>query len=114
MVPLQVNTGQTAILIADAVQLCQGDLAAWGLPANTQCTLKGVEIGTEGYLVNSVNVDWYTVNLNVGSIPLSTSFTASPSNPIVNTPVTFTATTLAATSPYTTSCNYGHGTTSTD
>src|SRR5437867_280324 len=75
IVTLQANPGQTGILTADATQLCQGDLAAWGLPANTQCTLKGIEIGTEGYLLNSVNVDWYNVGLNIGSIPLSTSFT---------------------------------------
>src|SRR5437879_2649529 len=113
MVPLQVNTGQTAILIADAVQLCQGDLAAWGLPANTQCTLAGIEIGTEGYLVNSVNVDWYNVGLNIGSIQLSTSFTISPSTPLVNKPVTFTSATVGGTAPYTISWNFGDGTSGT-
>jgi len=113
IITLQINPGQSGILTADARQLCQGDLAAWGLPTNTQCTLKGIEIGTEGYLVNSVNVDWYTVNLNVGPIPLTTSFTVSPSNPVVNTRVTFTATTIGGTSPYTISWNYGDGTAGT-
>src|SRR5437667_11438532 len=88
IVTLQANPGQTGILTADATQLCQGDLAAWGLPANTQCTLAGIEIGTEGYLLNSVNVDWYNVRLNIGSIPPSTSFTISPSTPLVNKPFT--------------------------
>ena len=113
IVTLQANPGQSGIIIADATQLCQGDLAAWGLPANAQCTLRGIEIGTEGYLVNSVNVDWYNVTLNLGQIPLSTSFTASPSSPLVNTPVTLTATTIGGTSPYTVSWNFGDGSTGT-
>jgi PKD repeat protein len=113
IVTLQINPGQTGILSADATQLCQGDLAAWGLPANTQCTLQGIEVGTEGYLVNSVNVDWYNVNLNVGPIPLSTSFTVQPLSPIVNTPVTFTASTTGGTAPYSISWNFGDGSTGT-
>src|SRR3989475_3819019 len=113
IVTLQVNPGQTGILTADATQLCQGDLAAWGLPANTQCTLAGVEIGTEGYLVNSVDVDWYNVGLNIGSISLSTSFTVSPSTPLVNNPVTFTSTTVGGASPYTISWNFGDSSTGT-
>jgi len=113
IVTLQANPGQTGILTADATQLCQGDLAAWGLPANTQCTLAGIEIGTEGYLVNSVNVDWYNVGLNIGSIQLSTSFTISPSTPLVNKPVTFTSATVGGTAPYTISWNFGDGTSGT-
>jgi len=113
IVTLQVNPGQSGILTADVAQLCKGDLAAWGLPANTQCTLLGIEIGTEGYLLNSVNVDWYNVGLNIGPIPLSTSFTVTPSTPLVNTLVTFTSTTIGGTSPYTISWNFGDGTTGT-
>src|SRR5205807_979857 len=45
--------------------------------------------------------------------PLTTSFTESPSIPIVNLPVTFTATTMGGTSPYTISWNFGDGTTGT-
>jgi len=113
IVTLQVNPGQSGILTADVAQLCKGDLAAWGLPANTQCTLAGIEIGTEGYLLNSVNVDWLNVGLNIGPISLSTSFTVSPSNPLVNRPVTFAATTIGGTSPYTISWNFGDGSTGT-
>jgi len=58
-------------------------------------------------------VNWYDVSLNVGPIPLSTSFAVSPINPIVNMPVTFTATTLGGTSPYTINWNFGDGTTGT-
>src|SRR5437879_1344932 len=45
--------------------------------------------------------------------PLTTSFTESPSIPIVNLPVTFTATTMGGTSPYTISWNFGDGSTGT-
>jgi PKD repeat protein len=113
IVTLQVNPGQSGILTADVAQLCKGDLAAWGLPASTQCTLAGIEIGTEGYLVNSVNVDWYNVGLNVGPIPLSTSFTFLPATPLVNQIVTLTAVTTSGTPPYAIAWNFGDGITGT-
>src|SRR3989442_963292 len=113
IVTLQIDPGQSGIITADVTQLCQGDLAVWGLPANTQCTLLGIEIGTEGYLLNSVNVDWYNVNLNIGSVPLSTAFTVSPNSPLINTPVTFTAATVGGTAPYTINWNFGDGSTGT-
>jgi PKD repeat protein len=113
IVTLQVNPGQSGILTADVAQLCKGDLAAWGLPASTQCTLAGIEIGTEGYLVNSVNVDWYNVGLNVGPIPLSTSFSFLPATPLVNQIVTLTAVTTSGTPPYAIAWNFGDGITGT-
>src|SRR3989449_5206927 len=45
--------------------------------------------------------------------PLSTSFTASPSTTLVNVPVTFTATTIGGTLPYTISWTFGDGATGT-
>ncbi len=45
--------------------------------------------------------------------PLSTSFTFLPARPVVNTLVTFTATTTGGTSPYTIKWNFGDGTTGT-
>lgn len=112
-VTLQVSPGQTGILTANVANQCLQDLKAWGLPTNTPCQLAGIEIGTEGYQFQELDVNWYDVNLNVGPIPLSTRFTISPSNPIVNTLVTFTATTTGGTSPYTTSWNFGDGATGT-
>jgi hypothetical protein len=49
------------------------------------------------------------------SIPpgLTTSFTVSPSNPVVNSPVTFTATTVGGMGPYTVSWDFGDGATAT-
>ena len=45
--------------------------------------------------------------------PLSTSFTLFPSSPIINAPVTFTATTTRGTFPYTMNWNFGDGATGT-
>src|SRR5439155_1443079 len=45
--------------------------------------------------------------------PLSTSFTASPSTTLVNVPVTFTATTIGGTLPYTISWTFGDGSSAT-
>jgi hypothetical protein len=96
IVTLQVDPGQSSILTADAAQLCQGDLAAWGLPTNTQCTLMGIEIGTEGYTLNSVNVDWYNLAFNAGPIPPLSPITLSvPGNRTATTGswINFTVTT---------------------
>src|SRR3989441_7309578 len=96
IVTLQVDPGQSSILTADAAQLCQGDLAAWGLPTNTQCTLMGIEIGTEGYTLNSVNVDWYNLAFNAGPIPTLSPITLTvPGNRTATTGswINFTVTT---------------------
>src|SRR5437879_5066788 len=45
--------------------------------------------------------------------PLSTSFTFLPASPMVNTPVTFTATTSGGTPPYSVTWNFGDGTSGT-
>ena len=110
-VTLQVSPGQTGLLVANVANLCLGDLQAWGIPTSTPCQLAGIEIGTEGYQFQELDVNWYDVSLNAGPVPVSTSFTASPSSPIVNTPVTFTAATFGGTAPYTISWNFGDGVT---
>src|SRR5437867_1660883 len=46
-------------------------------------------------------------------LPLATSFTALPSTPVVNIPVTFTAVTTGGASPYAISWNFGDGATGT-
>jgi phosphatidylinositol-3-phosphatase len=112
-VTLQISPGQTGILTANVADQCLQDLKAWRLPMNTPCQLAGIEIGTEGYQFQELDVNWYDVSLNVGPIPLSTVFTVSPGNPIVNIPVTFTATTIGGTLPYTISWNFGDGMTGT-
>ena len=109
-VTLQTSPGRTGLLIANVSNQCAQDLLAWGLPGNTPCQLAGIEIGTEGYQFQELDVNWYDVSLNVGPVPLSTTFAMSPSTPLVNTPVTFTATTLGGTPPYTISWDFGDGT----
>src|SRR5438093_13252139 len=49
----------------------------------------------------------------VASLPLSTSFTFLPTNPTVNSPVSFTAITTGGTLPYTISWNFGDSATAT-
>ena len=108
-VTLQISPGQPGLLTANVANQCLQDLKAWGLPTNTPCQLAGVEIGTEGYQFQELDVNWYNVNLYTGPIPLSTSFTVSPNPSIVNTPVTFIATTIGGTSPYTITWSFGDG-----
>ena len=110
-VTLQISPGQTGLLVANVANQCVQDLQAWGIPTNTPCQLAGIEIGTEGYQFQELDANWYDVNLSVGPAPLSTSFTRTPSSPIVNTPVTFTASTFGGMSPYTISWSFGDGAT---
>ena len=112
-VTLQTSQGQTGLLVANVANQCIQDLQAWGIPTNTPCQLAGIEIGTEGYQFQELDVNWYDVNFNVGPAPLSTSFTKTPSSPIVNTLVTFTASTSGGMSPYAISWNFGDGATGT-
>jgi PKD repeat protein len=110
-VTLQISPGQTGLLVANVANQCLQDLQAWGIPTSTPCQLAGIEIGTEGYQFQELDVNWYDVSLNVGPVPLTTSFTASPSSPIVNAPVTFTSSSFGGASPYTISWNFGDGST---
>ena len=66
--------------------------------------------------INSIDSAAQTMTDIFGSStppPLTTSFTVSPSTPIVNLPVTFAATTTGGKSPYTISWNFGDGSTGT-
>ena len=112
-VTLQTTPGQSGLLVASVADQCLQDLQAWGLPTNTPCQLAGIEIGTEGYQFQELDVNWYHVNLNIGPIPLSTGFTFQPASPIVSTPVTFTATTTGGTAPYSITWNFGDGSSGT-
>ena len=57
----QVNAGQTYTLTADVANECQQDLTAWGLNPTTPCQLAGIEIGTEGFGFQELDVNFYTV-----------------------------------------------------
>ena len=110
-VTLQISPGQTGLLVANVANQCLQDLQAYGIPTSTPCQLAGIEIGTEGYQFRELDVNWYDVSLNVGPVPPSTSFTASPASPIVNTLVTFTSSTFGGTPPYMISWSFGDGST---
>jgi len=55
----------------------------------------------------------FTIGVGAPSPPPSTIFTFLPSTPIINSPVTFTATTTGGTAPYTISWSFGDGATGT-
>src|SRR2546427_8691561 len=107
--------GQSYTLTADVAQQCQSDLAAWGLPSSTQCQLAGIEIGTEGYQFQELDVNWDTVSLTTGAPPpsgLTTSISFTPTSPAQGQSVSFKGTASGGTVPYTYSMYFGGGTTS--
>jgi hypothetical protein len=85
--------------------------AAWNIDPTTPHGLSGIEIGTEGFRIQQVNVDWASVTLTSGSPPppptLSASFTYRPSSPVTGQQVTFTASASGGTTPYTYGWDFG-------
>ena len=78
---------QSGTISADVQNQCTKDLLAWGLNPSTPCVLKGIEIGTEGFQINNVDVDWFNVSL-VNSPPLinntiNVTNTTGPDNVVV-------------------------------
>ncbi len=113
-VTLSLYPGQAGILAADVAYQCQQDLAAYGLSLNTPCTLMGIEIGTEGYGLNSLDTNWYDLLL-AGAAPstLTASFTTNPPSPQTGQSMLFTATASGSIPPYVYSWDMGDGTNST-
>jgi phosphatidylinositol-3-phosphatase len=74
--------------------------AAWGLTSLTS---------NDAGAPNLLNAFGAICATNCPPPPLFTSFTTSPSIPLVNVPVTFTATTTGGTAPYTVSWSFGDG-----
>ena len=77
---------------------------AWGLPS-----INSNDAGAPNMLAAFAT----SCTTNCPPPPLSTSFTASPSTPLVNVQVIFTATTTGGTAPYAYSWSFGDGATST-
>src|SRR5437867_8752015 len=108
--------GQSYTLTADVGQQCQSDLAAWGLPSSTQCQLAGIEIGTEGYQFQELDVNWDAVGLTTGAPPpsgLTTSISFTPTSAAQGQSVSFKGTASGGIVPYTYSWNFADGTTGT-
>ncbi len=111
-----VTMGQTYVLSADVAHQCQEDLAAWGLNPNTPCQLAGIEIGTEGFQFQELDVNWYTLNYTTSSTstqPLTSSFSFSPTAPQAGQSVTFKATAAGGVSPYSYAWKFDDGSTGT-
>src|SRR5438094_2709090 len=73
----------------------------WGLSPLAQ---GDTAAASAGYMFNDVFASG-------GPLPLSTSFTLSPSNPAIGVSVAFTATSVGGTQPYSYSWNFGDGST---
>jgi PKD repeat protein len=113
-VTTQTSPGQSGTLTANVAQQCQDDLAAWGLPTNTPCELAGIEIGTEGFQFQELDVNWYNVSLATATPPsLTAGLSFTPSSPITGQSVSFAGTASGGTSPYAYSWNFGDGATAT-
>ncbi len=113
-VTLQTSLGQSGTLTANVAQQCQDDLAAWGLPTTTPCELAGIEIGTEGFQFQELDVNWYNVKLTTATPPaLTTGLSFTPSSPLTGQTVSFTGTASGGTTPYTFSWSFGDGATAT-
>ncbi len=113
-VTLQTSLGQSGTLTANVAQQCQADLAAWGLPTNTPCELAGIEIGTEGFQFQELDVNWYNVKLtNVTPPALTASLSFTPSSPTTGQVESFTGSASGGTTPYAYSWSFGDGATAT-
>jgi PKD repeat protein len=109
----EMNIGQSYTLAANVNNQCRQDLIAWGLNPNTPCQLAGIEIGTEGYQFQELDVNWLKVNLaTTAQTPRLTAYIiASPTNPHAGKKTSFSSTASGGTSPYTYIWNFGDGTT---
>jgi len=91
--------------------------AAWSIDPTIPHVLSGIEIGTEGFHIQQVDVDWSWITLTSGppSPPatLTASFAYSPSSPGTGQQVTFTATVSGGTPPYSRTWDFGDGSTGT-
>lgn len=109
------SIGQTYMLTANVGTQCKEDLTAWKLDPNTVCQLAGIEIGTEGYQFQELDVNWINVSLAAASQPPPTSLRASinnmPSHPSARQALAFYGSASGGNAPYTFTWNLGDGST---
>ena len=113
----QISPGQSYSFAIDVENQFATAAAAWNIDPTTPHNLSGIEIGTEGFHIQQVDVDWNNVTLASGNPPppatLTASFTYSPSSPETGQQVTFTATVSGGTQPYSHTWDFGDGSTGT-
>src|SRR5439155_610659 len=109
-----IGVGQTYTLTANVSHQCQQDLKAWGLNPNTPCQLAGIEIGTEGFQFQEIDVNWYKIQFTTSlPQPLTGTFTVTPSAAQAEEPVNFAATATGGTIPYNYAWSFDDGSTVT-
>jgi hypothetical protein len=116
----QISPGQSYNFAIDVENRFATAAGAWNIDPTTPHNLSGIEIGTEGFHIQQVDVDWSKVTLASGNPPppptpttLTASFTYSPSSPQTGRQVTFTATVSGGTQPYSHTWDFGDGSTGT-
>src|SRR5207249_9958718 len=80
------------------------------------CKLAGMEIVTEDFQFQELDVSWYTLNYTASSTstqPLTSSFSFSPTAPQAGQSVTFKATAAGGVSPYRYAWKFDDGSTGT-
>jgi len=109
----RTNIGQTYTLSASVENQCQRDLIAWSLDPSTQCQLAGIEIGTEGFQFQELDVNWLTVNMATSSQqrPLTSAISTTPVSPHAGQNISFSSSANGGTGPYTYSWALGDGAT---
>jgi PKD repeat protein len=111
----QTSIGQTYTLTANVNNQCRQDLIAWNLNPSTTCQLAGIELGTEGYQFQELDVNWQSVTLTTATTPPSLTSTILPNiaNPFIGQTILFSTATSGGTTPYTYSWDFGDGATAT-
>ena len=109
----QIGMGQTYTLSANVQNQCRQALIAWSLDPNTPCQLAGIEIGTEGFQFQELDINWLKVNLATTAQPptLTSAIGATQANPHAGKNILFSGSASGGTSPYTYSWAFGDGVT---
>ena len=105
--------GQAYALTANVSNQCRQDLMAWNLNPSTTCQLAGIEIGTEGYQFQELDVNWQNVTLTTGTPRLTSGIISSIANPTIGETIIFSTATSGGTTPYSYSWDFGDGATAT-
>jgi acid phosphatase len=109
----QIGMAQRYTFSANVQDQCRQDLIAWSIDPNTPCQLSGIEIGTEGFQFQELDVNWLRVNIATTAQPpeLTSAIIAAPTNPHAGQNTLFSGSANGGTSPYKYSWALGDGAT---